>query len=119
MLCAMKPFILILLLFPLLSAHAAPRVWTIDAEQWQRPRHGERVSRFPGLADAVREWMSSPQTLILIRYPGGENGQLWSQELRDWLVALGVPSNRIRLRAGLPYGDRLLLTVISDEDSET
>jgi hypothetical protein len=29
----------------------------------------------------------------------GEDGSLWADELRDWLVALGVPSAAIELRA--------------------
>ena len=65
---------------------------TIHAEQWDMPRHGETLIRQPQLRQIVSAWMQHPETRIEIRYPGGEEGELWVRELMDWLIALGVPS---------------------------
>jgi len=46
---------------------------------------------------------------VTIRYPGGDKGNAWALELREWLVALGIPSNYIVLEPGSGGQDRLLL----------
>ena len=65
----------------------------IRAEQWDIPRHGESLIKHEELGKIVRLWINNPQAIIEIRYPGGEEGELWVRELMDWLIALGVPSN--------------------------
>ena len=102
-------------LFPLLlilafEAHAALR-WELPAEAWNRPRGGEMVTHLAAVRQAVERWMERPGTRLLIRHPGGEEGQLWAEELRDWLVALGVPGNRLELQAGLAEADRMVLSL--------
>ncbi len=81
----------------------------IGAEQWARPRSGERVVAYKSLQKLVRHLDQHAAVVVNIRYAGGDEGQLWAEELRGWLVALGIPGDRIRLRAGLPYRDRLML----------
>lgn len=65
---------------------------TIYSEQWDIPRHGEMLIKQPELGKLVRMWSLHPESQIHIRYPGGEEGEVWVHELMDWLVALGVPS---------------------------
>ena len=81
----------------------------IGAEQWARPRSGERVVAYEALQKLVRLLDQHAAAVVNIRYAGGDDGQLWAEELRGWLVALGLPGDRIRLRTGLPYRDRLIL----------
>lgn len=114
----MKPVIIFFLLLLVFPVNAEQKVWVVTADQWQRPRHGERLVQFRELANGVRYWIAHPGYTILIRYPGGEVGQLWSQELKDWLVALGIPSERIRMAAGLKYGDRLHMYIKKNEEIE-
>jgi hypothetical protein len=114
----MKPVIILLLLFLVLPVNAEQKAWVVTADQWQRPRHGERLVQFRGLADGMRYWIAHPGYKVLIRYPGGEVGQLWSQELKDWLVALGIPAERIQMAAGLKYGDRLYVYIMKNGEQE-
>jgi len=67
----------------------------IHSEQWDMPRHGETLIKQQELGEIVRLWAAQPDSRIEISYPGGEVGELWVQELMDWLVALGVPSEAI------------------------
>lgn len=79
---------------------ALAQSWGLDASTWARPRSGQAVVAMRPLPQVVRAWSQSPSSRIVIRYPGGEDGELWAHELRDWLVALGVPSGRVALTGG-------------------
>ncbi|MDH3451498.1 MAG: hypothetical protein OEN20_03700 [Gammaproteobacteria bacterium] len=93
----------------IVSAQAAE--YSIHAEVWARPRSGDALLALPALQDLLHDFDANPQAAIEIRYPGGEEGVLWAQELKDWLVALGVPSRRIEVVVGSGVQDsiRLLL----------
>lgn len=81
----------------------------VTAAEWSRPRSAAMVRALPGVRDCVQAWLAQPaRHLILVSAPGEEGG-LWAAELRDWLVALGVPSAAIELRAVGTDKERLLL----------
>ncbi len=87
----------------------SPLAWAasghlLTAEEWSRPRSGESLRQLPALQAAVHEFMGQPGADMVIRYPGGEDGVIWVQELRSWLIALGIPSQRI---VTLPGSGRL------------
>jgi hypothetical protein len=67
------------------------------------------------LAATVRALNRDAGLTLIIGHPGGEEGSLWAHELRSWLVALGLPSQRIQLVSGSRYGDALELRVASEE----
>jgi len=48
---------------------------------------------------------------VIVRHPGGDGGNAWALEFREWLVALGVPSQFITLEPGSGGADRLLILV--------
>jgi hypothetical protein len=48
---------------------------------------------------------------VIVRHPGGDGGNAWALEFREWLVALGVPSHFIALEPGSGGVDRLLILV--------
>ena len=90
------------LLLALALATVAARAETgcaVSAAEWSRPRSAAMVSSLPGVRDCVQAWLAAPERhLVLVSAPGEEGG-LWANELRDWLIALGVPSSAIELRA--------------------
>ena len=92
----------LLLLVPALFAsalsQAGPMIMT--AAEWAQPRNGNALIRHPVLAGSVAQLIEQPQSRLLLRYPGGDEGKLWVHELKAWLVALGVESSRIELRPG-------------------
>ena len=109
----MKHVCLLTLLLIATAVTAADGPWVIDAEFWAAPRSGETVVTEPVLRTAIDTLMFREESSrLLIRYPGGETGQLWAQELRAWLIALGIPSSRIETQPGGPRDDQLLLSVV-------
>lgn len=102
----MRLFALLLLALPVpLSAESV----TITADQWASPRSGESIIRFERLNKLVEAFDQSPDNQILIRHAEGESGTLWGEELRSWLVSLGIPSGRIVLNAGLGQSDAIIV----------
>ncbi|MDH3670163.1 MAG: hypothetical protein OES46_03255 [Gammaproteobacteria bacterium] len=81
----------------------------ITADQWASPRSGESITRFERLNKLVQALDQSPDNQILIRYAEGETGTLWAEELRSWLVSLGIPSGRIVLNADLGQSDTIIV----------
>lgn len=89
------------LLFSMVSVYVVHAdTWSMTAEQWARPRSGKSLLEMQSIASAVKALNNDMTSVLLVRYPGGEEGALWAFELRDWLVSLGVPSTRIELYAG-------------------
>lgn len=83
----------------------------VPADAWASPRSGQAMLGLEALRATVREWMRAGPAHIRIHHPGGETGSLWAAELRDWVVALGVPSSRVRLVPGGSTPDAVTLTV--------
>lgn len=99
------------LLYPALLLSAAvladDDTWSLSADTWARPRDGRTVAAMAPLPAAVARWSQHPQRRLVIKYSGGEDGQLWAYELRSWLVALGVPQDSQELVAGSQQADRI------------
>ena len=66
----------------------------------------------PELKQLMRQWQTNTGQTIEINYPGGENGELWLRELKDWFIALGVSSTNIKSIAGSGSGDLIKLSVL-------
>ncbi|HEX4299959.1 MAG TPA: hypothetical protein VH327_03730 [Gammaproteobacteria bacterium] len=89
--------IFVLALMPATGAGAAtdPDSFILSAEQWALPRSGDTLIRLAPVRAAMADWLATPGARILIRYSGSDAANLWAGELQDWLVALGLPADRI------------------------
>jgi hypothetical protein len=97
---------------------AQPRQFTLSADDWARPRDGETITGFQTLRDLVVVWSANGgEDMIEVRYPGGDEGDLWARELADWLVALGVPSSSIQLMPGNARADQISLLIVESRQS--
>lgn len=74
---------------------AAAADWTLSAAAWARPRDGATVAVMEPLPAVIEAWSRRDDARLVVRYAGGEEGELWAAELADWLVALGVPGDAI------------------------
>jgi hypothetical protein len=81
----------------------------LTAADWAQPRGGEQILQHPVLVQAM-ETLRDKQRLQLV-YPGGDEGLLWASELQAWLVALGLPLQRMELLPGSPRPDVLELRI--------
>lgn len=103
----------------LLAMSVAPAWATeyISREEWPGIQRGIQVTQHPKLARVVDQFDRSGDATIVILYPGGEAGHDWAREIRNWLVALSVPSRRIALRPGSGVPGSLALQVEQGADS--
>ncbi len=105
----MRALLLLCLTLAPLIAGAAGAVRELSAADWDRPRSADTVRALPVLVDLMAELDRAPGRRLVVRHPGGEHGLLWAEELRAWLVALGLPSSQVALVPGALPGDTLEL----------
>jgi len=91
---------------------ASASEWVIKAEQWELVRDGESILALPALNTLVNNWLKDKDKLIEVQYPGGEEGEFWVHQLIDWLVALGIPSDRLVTVRGSGADDIIRLNLI-------
>lgn len=94
-----------------LSGTALAESWRLGNAEWSRPRSGETVLSMTPVREAVRHLNDNEGSRLELVYPGGEPGELWAAELRDWLVALAVDADSVTMHPGAPSEDELLLRV--------
>lgn len=94
------------------------RIFSLSADQWARPRGGDMIPELEAVRAAVSYWERGGDSLLVIRHPGGDIGELWAAELRDWLISLGLPSDYIRLVPGTQSADQINLVVGNRDELE-
>ncbi|HSP00345.1 MAG TPA: hypothetical protein VLN90_02665, partial [Thioalkalivibrio sp.] len=83
----------------------------LDADTWSRPRSAEALVQLAPLRETVAALQADSRRTLLIRSPEGEQGELWASELRDWMVALGIPSARIDIETDPALMEQLDLVI--------
>lgn len=91
--------------------------YQLRAEQWELVRHGERLITVPVLNQVLKQWESQPGLTIELQYPGGEEGELWVQELMGWLISLGIPSQYLVAVPGSGTADIIKFRIINTGES--
>lgn len=113
-----KLFILVSLFCLVFTAQAAEQYYSLGLEEWSLPRSAEAVTQFPAVRSAVRALEQAPGSQLQLRYPGGEEGSLWAQELSDWLVSLGIQQDVINIVPGSPFNDQLEMVLVGAGGTE-
>jgi hypothetical protein len=80
-------------------------------EDWPKVRTADAVLELKPVRAVLSTFEEEAGHHVIVRHPGGDNGDAWALEFREWLVALGVPSNYIGLEPGSGASDRLLILV--------
>ncbi len=117
----------LLIMLVSMTVCSAESVQIITAEDWARPRTGESLVRMPALKHTVRDYLDQKSNQkgsqndrrgqrISIRHPRGEEGVLWAEELRGWLIALGIPSADITVSPQSSRIDAVELAVMDADD---
>lgn len=96
---------------------AAVEPLSLPAHDWVRPPQAEAVARNRPLAEMVRRVDRQSGGVLLVRHAGGETDSRRAEVLRDTLVALGLPSARIRLVPAAAPRDELIIEI--SENGET
>lgn len=100
------------------AAANSVRIFTLSADEWARPRSGDIIPEMAPVRSAVSYWGRGVDALMIIRHPGGDSGELWAAELRDWLISLGVPSDYVRLVPGTQAADEINIVVGNRDELE-
>ena len=81
----------------------------LDRTQWPEQRNSSSVLALTQINAILSQFDEVKLHRITIRYPGGDLGNAWALEVRDWLVALGMPSDAVMLEPGSGGSDQLIL----------
>lgn len=108
---SMLCLLLVLLTAP--SIVQAEEELTISAEQWEVTRQGERLVELQPVRQLVKQWSRTEDKMIELQYPGGEEGELWVNELKDWLISLGVASKYQLIVPGSGHDDLIRFKLIN------
>jgi hypothetical protein len=81
----------------------------LTSEQWDAARSGDEITQLPAVRTVVNAWLKDRTQQIEIRYPGGEEGEFWVHELTDWLISLGIPSDKLIRSPGSGAADVIRL----------
>jgi hypothetical protein len=71
--------------------------WMVGDALWDRPRSADIVRTLAPVRSAVAALHATAGATLVIRHAGGQNDGLRADELRHWLVALGVEPGRIAI----------------------
>lgn len=108
-----KSFIATVMLIFVTNAFAAD-VELLHANEWSVPKQTVTVLAMPAINKSMRKLQNDTNSILKIKYPGGDEGTLWANELRSWLVALGLSSNRIELIQGSAISTTIELEILSN-----
>ncbi len=106
-----KSIIATVILLFVTNAFAAD-VELLHANEWSVPKQTTTLLAMPAISKSMRKLQNTTNSVLKIKYPGGDEGSLWVNELRSWLVALGLSSNRIELVQGSAISTTIELEVL-------
>ncbi|MDH3342693.1 MAG: hypothetical protein OEM07_03125 [Gammaproteobacteria bacterium] len=92
------------------------RSWRLTEEQWDLVKQGEQLLKMPVLQDLIDTLSLQTGQVIELRYPGGEEGELWVEELKDWLISLAIPSKYLLAVAGSGEADVIIIKIVKVGD---
>lgn len=93
------------------SLNASAERFVVPAQFWFDARSGESVSSDPVLSQAVKRFLQHPKSTLVIHHLRQDESIAHAEELRGWLLALGLEASRLSLaevRSVASASDRLL-----------
>ncbi len=105
-------FTSLMLLF--VSTLNAAEVELLHAKEWSVPKKTTTILAMPAIYNSMNKLHKSTNSILNLKYPGGDEGTLWVNELRSWLIALGLSSTRIELVQGNAISTTIELEVLSE-----
>ena len=108
----MKTLILYGFLLIISASSFADNVELLHANEWSVPKQTATLLAMPAISKSMQKLQNNEHSILKIKYPGGDEGTLWANELRSWLVALGLSSKRIELVPGSAISTTIELEVL-------
>jgi hypothetical protein len=88
--------------------------FVVPAELWDRPRSAASVAGLQPIRQAVAAWLAHPAARVVVHHGPAQESQLQAEEIRAWLTALALESERLTLRGDLKGTEPLRLEVLRD-----
>jgi len=98
-----------MMLFVLGMLPGAAEALTLMAADWPQPRRAETLAAHRPLGDFLQALDQRNARVLRILHAGGETDSRFAEQLRDALVAFGVPSAHIRLVPAAADSEQLIL----------
>lgn len=92
----------------------ADEIKLLHANEWSIPKQASTILAMPAINSSMLKLQKNMSSTLKLKYPGGDEGTLWANELRSWLIALGLSSKRIELVPGSAISTTIELEVISN-----
>ena len=105
------------MLFVLGLLPGAAETLTLVTADWPPPRRAEALAAHRPLGDYLLALDQRDASALRIRHAGGEADSLFAEQLRDALVALGVPAARIHLVPAAADSEQLILEISANGDT--
>ena len=86
----------------------------IYRQDWLKIANATTMLQLPALQRVVSQFEAGDDLKIVIQYPGGDQGNQWAIELRDWLVSLGISSSDIELQPGSGIPETIVIKTEKD-----
>jgi hypothetical protein len=84
----------------------------LPPELWDRPRTGSAILAQDSVRRIVVAALARPGAEIVIHHAPGQEPAVQAEELRSWLAALAIDSQRIALRADVAAGAPMRLEIV-------
>lgn len=110
----MKKFIIPIVMLVFTTNIFAAETELLHANEWSVPKKTSSILAMPAINNSMQKLQKNTNSILKVKYPGGDEGTLWVNELRSWLVALGLSSKRIELIQGSAISTTIELEVISN-----
>ena len=82
-----------------LPAAAQAVIYKMDVQDWLKIRHSDNLTSHPSLHAVLVDWTRAlPGSYIEICFTEDKSHAKWAVELRNRLVALGIPSQHLKLQ---------------------
>ena len=78
-------------------APCSAQTFELSSEFWQAPRSGQAVRDNPQLQQALTAYFKWPQAQVRLHHQKRDEISAQAEELRGWLIALGIEAERIEL----------------------
>lgn len=110
----MNRFIISVVSLLFTTSISAADIELLHLNEWSVPKQTSTLLAMPAIHNSMLKLQNNHETMLKIKYPGGDEGTLWVNELRSWLVALGLSSNRIEMIPGSTISTTIELEVSSN-----
>lgn len=97
-----------------LSANVHAETCVLDDAFWLQPRSGITVLNEPSIKPCVTELLADDSSKMAIIYSDTDEASVSANELRQWLVALALPAQRIILKKAATSTDPIRLEIQHD-----